>query len=218
MTHCSCCGLTASSTLRGPCSSVRRTRKQWALPVGPCAVPHRTYPTSMYWPELCARPGFQPEGLPPVPPPPKPRGPGTFAVQPGFPDTPCLFTGLSAGPVGHRQPGSPFPRSPAAGEGNVYVDDVDVDTTPYPAFGTRSQSTSSLTCPGRPTVNPQNPLWVCADRDRATASQRLRSPLSAAPAGISPGTRLPRQRNVCGGHTPRPPAPGTTRDVGPRRV
>ncbi len=44
-----------------------------------------------------------------------PRGPAGA----GFPatDTPCLFTGLSAGPVGHRQPGSFFPRLPAAGEG-----------------------------------------------------------------------------------------------------
>jgi hypothetical protein len=144
--------------------------------------------------------------LPPVPPPPKPRGPGTFAVQPGFPDTPCLFTGLSAGPVGHRQPGSEFPRSPAAGEGDVYVDDVDVDTTPYPAFGTDSQSASSLTCPGRPTVIPGVPPGY-VDWGRTTASQPSHSPLSAGRARISPRTPLPRQRNVCGGHNAAPSGP-----------
>ena len=140
--------------------------------------------------------------LPPVPPPPKPRGPGTFAVQPGFPDTPCLFTGLSAGPVGHRQPGSEFPRSPAAGEGDVYVDDVDVDTTPYPTFGTDSQSASSLTCPGRPTINhPQSPLRVCVDRDRAAASQRTALPVECGASADFPAhPASPATQRVWGTH------------------
>jgi hypothetical protein len=108
-----------------------------------------------------------------------PREPGGSRPSHRLPDdTPRLFVGLSAAPVGHRQSGSEFPRSPAAGEGDVYVDDVDVDTTPYPTFGTRSQSIAALTCPGRPTINhPQSPLRVCVERDRAAASQRTALPV-----------------------------------------
>jgi hypothetical protein len=102
-----------------------------------------------------------------------PRGPAGA----GFPatDTPCLFTGLSAGPVGHRQPGSFFPRLPAAGEG----------IAPYPAFGTDSRSIAAPTFPGRPTIIPGVPPGLDVDRDRAAASQPPRSPLSAGRAPIS---------------------------------
>jgi hypothetical protein len=71
----------------------------------------------MYRPELCARPGVS--AKPPLlcPSLQSPSGGWELTLQPGFPDSPRVLVGLSAGPVGHRQPGSFFPRSPAAGEG-----------------------------------------------------------------------------------------------------
>ncbi len=90
-------------------SSVRGARVWRAVPVGSRAVPHRMFPTSMYRPELCARPGFQPEGLPPVPPPPKPRGPGTFCGPAGFP-TPRVYSRASA--LGLWGTGNRVPRFP----------------------------------------------------------------------------------------------------------
>jgi hypothetical protein len=71
----------------------------------------------MYRPELCARPGVS--AKPPLlcPSLQSPSGGWELTLQPGFPDPPRVLVGLSAGPVGHRQPGSFFPRLPAAGEG-----------------------------------------------------------------------------------------------------
>ncbi len=51
--------------------------------------------------------------------------------------------------------------------------------------------------------SPGSPPGMWIGLGRATASQRLRSPLSAAPARISPRTRLPRQPNACGGYVMR---------------
>jgi hypothetical protein len=131
-----------------------------------------------------------------------PREPGGSRPSHRLPDdTPRLSVGLSAGPVGHRQPGSHFPDHRRWGRWSGY------HTIPDPTFGTRSRGISASTCPGRPTVNPQGPPQVCLDRDRATASQPSRSPLSAERARISPRTPLPRQRNVCGGHNAAPSGP-----------
>ena len=66
-----------------------------AVPVGSRPVPHRGCRTPMYRPELCARPGFQPEGLPPVPLPPKPREPGTSRSSRVSP-TPRVYSRASA--------------------------------------------------------------------------------------------------------------------------
>jgi hypothetical protein len=72
----------------------------------------------MYRPELCARPGVSARRPPPLCPSlQSPSGGWELTLQPGFPDLPRVLVGLSAGPVGHRQPGSFFPRLPAAGEG-----------------------------------------------------------------------------------------------------
>lgn len=180
MTHQLRCGPTAPSTLRGSWSSVRRAANWQALPVRWHSVPHRGYPTPMNGRELCARPRFQSHamGHPPCATPSGSSGAWGLTPQPGFPDTPCLFTGLSAAPVGRTATG--FCVSPITGGGGRWRYPI-----PYPTFGTRSQSASSLTCPGRPTINPWSPPQVFSDRDRATVSQRSRSPLSAAPAPIS---------------------------------
>jgi hypothetical protein len=96
----------------------------------------------MYRPELCARPGVS--AKPPLlcPSLQSPSGGWELTLQPGFPDPPRVLVGLSAGPVGHRQPGSFFPRSPAAGEG----------IAPYPAFGTDSRSIGSPDLSGSPNI------------------------------------------------------------------
>jgi hypothetical protein len=89
-----------------------------AVPVGSRPVPHRGCRTPMYRPELCARPGVSARRPPPLCPSlQSPSGGWELTLQPGFPDLPRVLVGLSAGPVGHRQPGSFFPRLPAAGEG-----------------------------------------------------------------------------------------------------
>jgi hypothetical protein len=61
----------------------------------------------------------QPMGHPPCTTPSDTSGAWELTLQPGFPDTPRLFVGLSAAPVGRRQPGSFFPRSPAVGEDDM---------------------------------------------------------------------------------------------------
>ncbi len=167
MTHCPCCGLTASSTLRGSWSSVRRTRKQWALPVGSRAIPHRMFPTSMYRPELCARPGVSAK-------PPLlchslrlPSGAWELTLQPGFPDTPRLFVGLSAGPVGHRRSGSKFPRSPAVGEdGAVH--------RPLPHFRNTQPECFPSDLSGSPNrqLSPESPLGMWSGVGRQPLSHR----------------------------------------------
>jgi hypothetical protein len=122
-----------------------------------------------------------------------PSGAWGLTPQPGFPDSPRALVGLSAGPVGHRQPGSVFPRSPAAGEG----------IAPYPAFGADSLTASmrdgqrcadGQTCPGRPTSSPESPRVGVRSKGGYPSAA-----LSAGRAPISWGTPFPRQPNACGG-------------------
>jgi hypothetical protein len=106
-------------------SSVRGAANRRALPVRWHSVPHRGYPTPMYRPELCARPGVSAFASPPVPLPPVtlgslgPRGPA------GFPRHPVSVHGPQRWACGAPATGFAFPRSPAAGEDGV-------DTTPPP--------------------------------------------------------------------------------------
>jgi hypothetical protein len=168
----------------------------------------------MYRPELCARPGVSAFASPPVPLPPVTLGSlGAHAPAIGYPMTPHVYSWASA--LGLWGTGNRVRVSPITGGGGRWSG---YHTIPDPTFGTRSQGGFSPDLSGSPNVNPQSPPWVCLERDRAAPSQAPRSPLSAAPARISPRTRLPRQPNACGGHALGPPAPGTTRDVGPSEV
>jgi hypothetical protein len=185
----------------------------WALPVGSRPVPHRGYRTPMYRPELCARPGVSAK-------PPLlchslrlPSGAWGLTPQPGFPDTPRLFVGLSAGPVGRTATG--FLVSPTTGGGGRWSG---YHTIPDPTFGTRSQSIAALTCPGRPTSTPGVPPgyvdWGSSDHFSAIAHPvECRASPHFLRHAASPATQ-----RVWGNTTLRPPAPGTTRDVGPLRL
>ncbi len=107
-------------------------------------------------PELCARPGVS--AKPPLlcHPLRLPSGAWELTLQPGFPDTPCIH-GPQCWACGALAAG--FRVSPTTSGGGRWSG---YHTIPYPTFGTDSQGTSSLTCPGRPTVNyPQVPPRVC---------------------------------------------------------
>jgi hypothetical protein len=111
-------------------SSVRRTRVWRAYPWAHALFPIGGIPPPCTDASYAHGQGFNPMdpmGHPPCATPSGyPREPGGSRPSHRLPDdTPRLFVGLSAAPVGHRQPGSPFPRSPAAGEDGV-------DTTPSP--------------------------------------------------------------------------------------
>jgi hypothetical protein len=180
MTRHPCCGPTALPTLRGSWSSVRGARAWRAVPVRWHSVPHRGYPTPMYRPELCARPGVS-FASPPVPLPPVALGSlGAHAPAIGYPMTPHVYSWASAlglWGTGNRVRGFPDHRR----RGKT----MRIPHHPRPHFRNTQPQRFSHDLSGSPNHHPQGPPWVCVDRDRATASQPSRSPLSAGRAPIS---------------------------------
>jgi hypothetical protein len=86
------------------------------VPVGRHPVPHRGYPTPMYRPELCARPGVSTFVSPPVPLPPVTLGSlGAHAPAIGYPMTPRVYSRASV--LGLWGTGNWVPVSPITGGG-----------------------------------------------------------------------------------------------------
>lgn len=99
MTRQPCCGPTTPPTLRG--SEARIGGPGFGGVTRGHVASHRGRVGPMYRPELCARPGVWARRPPLMCPSlQSPLGGWDLAVQPGFPDTPRPFVGLSAGPVG----------------------------------------------------------------------------------------------------------------------
>jgi hypothetical protein len=131
-----------------------------------------------------------------------PSGAWDLAVQPGFPDTPCLFTGLSAGPVGHRQPGSRFPDHRRWGKAQG----------PLPHFRNAQPRHLSLDLSGSPNrQSPESTLGMFGSGSSDSLSA-IALPVECGASRhflrhpASPAT------NACGGHALalRPPAPPGT--------
>jgi hypothetical protein len=203
MTRQPCCGLTAPPTLRGSWSSDRGARVWRAVPVGSRPVPHRGCRTPMYRPELCARSGFQPEGLPPVPLPPKPREPGTSrSSRRGFPRNrhPVSIHGPQRWACG--APATGFRLSPATGGGGRH--------SPLPRFRDGQPEHFSPDHSGSPNHHPRGPPRV----GRGSGSS---GGLSAAALPVECGASPHFLRHPASpaaqrmwGHALDPPAPAPT--------
>jgi hypothetical protein len=160
MTHQPCCGLATPPTLRGSGARIGGPavdgRYPWAhvlFPIGGIPPPC-TDASYAHGQEFRHSPPLLCHSLR------LPSGAWGLTPQPGFPDTPRLFVGLSAAPVGHRQPGLPFPRSPAAGEDGV-------DTHPRPHFRNTQPEHRSPDLSGSPNrQSPGSPLgmWIGVGR------------------------------------------------------
>ena len=169
---------------------------------------HRYFPVGGFSPPFRTR-SMRGQGFP-LPLPPLchrlPRRPG--ALRPSrscgrTTDTRRLAAGLSAAPAGHRQVGSDFPTHRRRGRLRP------LGLRPLPTFGADSRAISGPTCPGRPSSY-RSPIPRGLDCDRPQASQPAGPALSAAPAPISGRTRLPRQRQRCGGTAAASRTPGAT--------
>jgi hypothetical protein len=122
------------------------------VPVGSRPVPHRGYPTPMYRPELCARPGFQPHGTSSLCHPLRlPSGAWDLCGPAiGYPMTPHVYSWASV--LGLWGTGNRVRISPITGGGGRWSG---YHTIPDPTFGTRSQGGFSPDLSGSP--NRQSP-------------------------------------------------------------
>ncbi len=112
------------STLRGPEARLGGPQTGRQHPYAGILFPIGRFPRPRTDPSYARGQGLRLSPPPCATPSGCPRGPGSSRPSHRSPDdTARLFVRLSAGPVGHRQPGSEFPRSPAVGK-TMPVDDV----------------------------------------------------------------------------------------------
>jgi len=159
MTHRLRCGPTAPPTLRGSGAQIEGPQTGERYPYAGILFPIGGIPPPFTGSSYCAARSFSPK-------PPLlchslrlPSGAWGLTPQPSDPMTPHVYSwasALSLWGISDRVPR--FPDHQRRGK--------TVDTVPYPTFGTRSQSTSSLTCPGRPTSPPGSPpgMWIRVER------------------------------------------------------